>query len=136
MVRRSLVVWLVMLVVASVNGALRETLLIPAAGIHAGRAISVLMLSTLVFLLTYVTIRWIHPGTGREAWSIAGLWVALTLAFEFFGGHFLFGNSWQQLLEEYNVLQGRLWIVVLITIAVAPALCARARGVLTPVPPR
>jgi hypothetical protein len=132
MVRRSLAVWLVMLGVASVNGALREALLIPTTGVLAGRAISTLMLSVLVFLLTCFTIRWIRPGSSREAWSIGGLWVALTLGFEFLGGHFLFGDSWSQLLEEYNVLQGRIWILVLITIAIAPALCARSLGLLAP----
>jgi hypothetical protein len=130
-VRRSLVVWLLMLGGASVNGALRETLLIPTTGVLAGRAISTLILSLLVVLLTYLTIRWICPRSSREAWSIGGLWVALTLGFEFLGGHFLFGNSWSQLLEEYNVLQGRIWVLVLITIAIAPALCARSLGLLT-----
>ena len=136
MLRRALVVWVVMLGAASVNGALRETLLIPTMGVLAGRAISVLMLSVLVFLLTCFTIRWIRPRSSREAWSIGGLWVALTLGFEFLGGHFLFGNSWSQLLKEYNVLQGRIWILVLITIAIAPPLCARSLGLLTPVAPR
>jgi hypothetical protein len=65
MVRRSLVVWLVMLGVASVNGALRETLLIPTTGVLAGRAISTLMLSVLVFMLTCFTIRWIRPRSSR-----------------------------------------------------------------------
>jgi len=131
MVRRSLVVWLLMLGFASVNGALRETLLIPTAGVLAGRAISTLILSVLVVLLTYFTIRWIRPLSSGEAWRIGGLWVALTMGFEFLGGHFLFGNSWSQLLEEYNVLEGRIWILVLITIAIAPSLCARSLGLLT-----
>jgi hypothetical protein len=135
-VRRSLVVWLVMLGVASVNGALRETLLIPTTGVFAGRAISTLMLSVLVLLLTCLMIRWIRPRSGREAWSIGGLWVALTLGFEFLAGHFLFGNSWSQLLGEYNVLQGRIWILVLITIAIAPPLCARSLRLLAPAAPR
>jgi hypothetical protein len=131
MVRRSLVVWLLMLGGASINGALRETLLIPTTGVLAGRAISTLILSVLVVLLTYFTIRWIRPRSSREAWSIGGLWVALTLGFEFIGGYFLFGNSWSQLLDEYNVLQGRIWVLVPITIAIAPPLCARSLGLLT-----
>jgi hypothetical protein len=130
MVKRSLVIWMLMLVVASVNGAIREALLIPVLGDVIGRAVSTLMLSVLVLLLTYLTIQWIHPLSGRETWFIGGLWVALTLAFEFLAGHFLFGNPWSQLLEDYNVFRGRMWILVLITIAIAPRVCARMRGLL------
>jgi hypothetical protein len=54
----------------------------------------------------------------------------LTLGFECLVGHFLFGNPWSRLLEDYNVLRGRIWVLVLVTIAVAPRLCARVRGLL------
>jgi hypothetical protein len=117
---RAVIVWFVMLVVASVNGAFREAFLIPKLGDTAGRAISTVMLSTLVVVLTWATITWIHPRSHREAWMIGGLWVALTLAFEFVAGHYLFGKPWGELTEDYNVLQGRIWILVLLTIAVAP----------------
>src|SRR5688500_16359199 len=99
MVRRSLVVWVTMLVVASVNGAIREALLIPAIGVIAGRAISTVALCVLVLLLTWLTIRWIGPRSNRDAWIVGGFWVALTLGFEFLAGHFLFGDPWSQLLE-------------------------------------
>ena len=130
MVRRSLVVWVMMLVVASVNGAIRETLLIPAIGDAAGRAISTVALCVLVLLLTWLTIRWIEPRSSRDAWVVGALWVALTLGFEFLAGHFLFGDPWSQLLEDYNVFRGRIWILVLVTIAIAPRLCARVRALL------
>ena len=128
MVRRALVVWLLMLLAASANGAVRESLLIPIMGDVAGRALSTLMLSIIVVLLTWLTIQWIHPSGRRDSWIIGGLWVVLTLAFEFVGGHFLFGTQWSQLLEDYNVLRGRIWIVTLVTIAVAPRACARGRS--------
>ena len=130
MVSRALVVWVLMLVVASVNGAVREAVLIPGMGDGTGRAVSTLSLSGLVLLLTYLTIQWIHPRSSRETWVIGALWVALTLAFEFLAGHFLFGTAWSQLLEDYNVFRGRIWILVLITIALAPFVCARMRGLL------
>lgn len=130
MVGRSLAVWLLMLAVASANGAMRELLLIPATGEVAGRAISTVALSIVVLLLTWLTIRWMAPWSARDAWTIGGLWVALTLAFEFGAGHFLFGTPWSQLFEDYNVLRRRIWVLVLVTIAVAPYLCARARGLL------
>jgi hypothetical protein len=125
---RSLVVWFVMLVIASANGGVREAFLIPALGAVVGRAVSSVSLSVLILVLTFVAIRWIHPQSARDAWIIGGVWVILTLAFEFLAGHFLFGNPWNQLLEDYNVLRGRIWILVLVTTFVAPRLCAFARG--------
>jgi hypothetical protein len=119
-----------MLVVASVNGAIREALFIPRMGQLIGRAVSTLSLCGVIALLTYITIAWIRPRCRRETWFVGGLWVALTLGFEFLAGHFLFGNPWNQLLEDYNVLSGRIWVLVLVTIAIAPRLCAHARRLL------
>ena len=127
MLNRALVIWFVMLVAASMNGALREAVLIPAIGETGGRALSTVILCLLVLLLTWFTIRWIHPASTRDAWFIGGLWVVLTLAFELLAGHYLFGNPWRELLEDYNLARGRIWPLVLVTIAAAPPLCARAR---------
>lgn len=127
MVRRSLIVWFAMLIMASVNGGVREALLVPAMGPGAGRAVSTLLLCAIVFLLTYLTIRWIDPRPPRGVWIIGALWVALTLGFEFMAGHFLFGNPWSELLEEYNVFRGRIWILAVVSIFVAPWVCARTR---------
>ena len=129
MLRRAIVVWVVMLLFASANGALRQAVLIPSSGAVAGRAVSTVMLAALIALLTWVTIPWIRPHSNGEAWMIGGVWVALTLAFEFLAGHYLFGTPWEALLEDYNVVRGRIWILVLIVTMVAPPLCARARGV-------
>jgi hypothetical protein len=128
MLIRSLVVWFVMLVIASANGGVREAFLIPELGAVVGRAVSSVSLSLLILLLTFGAIRWIQPESARDAWIIGGVWVILTLAFEFLAGHYLFGNPWNQLLEDYNVLRGRIWILVLVTTFVAPRLCAFARG--------
>ena len=130
MLRRSLIVWLVMLVAASINGAFREAVLIPAIGKVSGGVISPLILMLVVVLLTWFTIRWIHPASTRDAWLIGGLWVVLTLAFEFLAGHYVFGTPWRKLLADYNVLAGRVWILVLVTTVFAPLLTARTGNLL------
>jgi len=125
---RSLAVWLVMLLGASINGAIREAWLIPNLGDPIGRAISTLILTILVMLLTCSTIRWIAPQSTRQAWVIGALWVALTLAFEFGAGRYLFGKPWNELTQDYDLSRGRIWILVITTTAVAPRLCFRARS--------
>jgi hypothetical protein len=88
-------------------------------------------LCVLILLLSLITIRWIRPVSAREAWAIGCLWLGLTASFELVAGHYLFGNSWNRLLEDYNVLGGRIWVLVLVTTAVAPRLSASARRLVT-----
>ena len=129
LVYRSLTVWFLILIVASINGAFREAWLISRFGEGAGRANSTVMLSAMVILVTWAAIGWIRPASPAHAWAIGTLWVLLTLAFEFLAGHYLFGKPWRELTEDYNVLRGRIWMLVLVTTALAPRLCAPLRGV-------
>jgi hypothetical protein len=126
---RSVVIWLAILATAIANGAFREGVLIPRMGETMGRAASTLLLSLAVIVVTWLTIGWIRPATSRDTWMIGGFWLALTLAFEFLGGHYLFGTPWRILLADYNVFNGRIWPLVLVTTFFAPALVARLKTI-------
>ena len=125
---RAVLIWCLLLALAVVNGAFREAVIIPRTGEVVGRAASTVTLSLLILLLSWATIVWVRPLSARDAWAAGGVWVALTLAFEFLAGHYLFGNPWSRLLEDYNVFRGRIWVLVLVTTAVAPWAAARMRG--------
>ena len=124
---RATLIWLNILVLAIANGAFRERVLIPRLGEAAGHVISTLMLSAAVVLVAVLTIQWIGPGTTRDAWTIGAFWLALTLAFEFLGGHYLFHTPWQTLLADYRIQDGRIWPLVLVATLIAPALAATLR---------
>jgi hypothetical protein len=127
MVRRGVTVWLIILLLANLNGALRELLLSPALGESVGRAVSTVLLAGLVLLVAWLTIRWIGPRTAPEALLLGVTWLLLTLAFEFGAGHFLFRKSWDELLVDYDLGRGRIWILVPITTLLAPVWAARVR---------
>jgi hypothetical protein len=127
MVMRAGLIWCVLLAIASINGIAREAILIPRIGDVVGRAASSLALSAFIAILTWISIRWIAPQSSQQAWSVGLIWVALTLGFEFLAGHYLFHNPWSRLLEDYNVVRGRIWILVLITTLVSPRVCAGIR---------
>lgn len=127
---RAIVVWFAVLALASLNGAAREGWLIPRFGKPVGRALSTVILCALVYLTTWLTIDWIHPTRAGEALGIGVLWLALTLAFEFLAGHFLFQKPWAVLLEDYDLSRGRVWVAVLIVVLLAPLWTARMRGLL------
>jgi hypothetical protein len=120
---RCFAVWMLLLVVAVANGAAREFLLVPRLGAQTGHVVSTLVLCAAILVVALLTIRWIAPRGRRGALWVGGAWLALTLGFEFLAGHYLFGNSWEKLLADYNLLRGRVWILVLIATLFAPA-CA------------
>jgi hypothetical protein len=132
MIWRALAVWIAILVLANVNGALRELWLIPHMGAVPGRTLSTLLLSGLVFLLTWLTIGWIHPSTRSEALAIGAFWLVLTLAFEFLAGHYIFRKPWADLLVDYDITRGRIWILVLVVVLLAPLWTGRLKGLLGP----
>lgn len=124
---RAAVVWLAILVLAVLNGALRDGFVSPRLGETAGRAISTVLLSLFVFAAAYVSHRWIGAKSSGEALQVGIFWTALTLAFEFLAGHYLFGDPWEKLLAEYNVLRGRTWPLVLLATLFSPFLVSKLR---------
>jgi hypothetical protein len=131
MYRRAFMVWLAILVLASVNGAVRDFGLTPVLGNTIARALSTILLCALVLLVTWSAIGWIGPTDGRQALSVGVMWLLLTLAFEFLGGHYAFRKPWAALLADYDVTQGRIWILALIVTLFAPPWAARRLGLVT-----
>ena len=129
MIGRAGLVWLGLLAVAVGNGALRQGVLVPRMGETVGRALSSVTLSAAILVMAWLTIGWLAPRSAEGAWRIGGLWLALTLAFELLAGHYLFGTPWSTLLADYDLRRGRIWVLVLITTAVAPLVAARLRGI-------
>ena len=128
MILRSVLGWLAILVLAFANGAVRQGLLIPRIGERGGHVVSTLLLAALVLVASWLLVPWIRPESLREAWGIGGLWLVLTLAFEFLAGHFLFGDPWKRLLAEYDITAGRIWVLVLACTLLGPVLAYWTRA--------
>ncbi|MBK8498381.1 MAG: hypothetical protein IPL52_06075 [Flavobacteriales bacterium] len=128
---KAILLWLVLMVLAIGNGTLRIKLIIPYTGLTAGLAISTVMLCALILLATWLSIRWLGPHDAAQALGIGMLWLAMTLAFEFGAGHFLFKKSWSELLVDYDITQGRIWVLVPCVTAMAPWWMAKVRGLFT-----
>ena len=128
MLARSVLIWFVLLTLAIANGAVREGLLSPRIGRGAGHVVSTVLLSAVILLVGWVAVPWIGPRSIQESWLIGLTWVALTVAFEFLGGHFLFGRPWTLLFADYNLLAGRIWVMVLIVSLITPVVSYTRRG--------
>lgn len=113
-----LLLWFPMLVLAILNGSAREWYkqFMPES---RARQLSTLSLLVLFTLYIWGVVEAFPPRSDREAVYIGLLWLLLTLAFEFGFGR-LRGNTWKQLFAEYDLLSGKLWILVPVWVAVAP----------------
>jgi hypothetical protein len=127
MLLRATCVWLGILVLANLNGALRELLLVPSLGTASAHIFSTLVLSAVVAGVTWLTIRWVGPQSQAEAFRVGGGWLALTLGFEILAGHFLFRKPWTVLLADYDLSAGRIWILVPLVTFFAPPWAWRRR---------
>lgn len=127
---KAVLLWFMLMVLAIANGTVRIKLIIPHTGLTMGLAISTLMLCALILFATWLSIRWMGPDDAQQALGIGALWLALTLAFEFGAGHFLFKKPWSELLLDYDLSRGRIWVLVPIVTTLAPWLMAKARGLI------
>ncbi len=116
--------WVPMLLLAIANGALREWVFRKYVGELAAHQLSTFSLVVLFTVYIGMIIKYITPASPGQAVLIGLFWLALTLLFEFGFGRYR-GNPWEKLLEDYNLLRGRLWIFVPVWVAVAPYLFYR-----------
>ncbi len=124
---KSFVIWIGILLLAIANGALREAILIPKLGAHAGLILSGVLLSALIVGVAYLSLPWLGAYRPSHLWSVGIGWLLLTLVFEFSFGLWQ-GKSWPTLLESYTFEGGNIWPVVLFVTVLAPTLVAKLRG--------
>lgn len=130
MYTHAVIIWFAILIVAIANGAVRANLLIPWAGEDLGHVLSTISLCIAILAVTWASVECIGVSARRDAVRVGLLWLGMTVAFEFLGGHYLFGTRWTQLLADYNLARGRIWVLVLLTTTITPLLAAHARGLL------
>ena len=128
MIPRALVVWFGLMVLAILNGIARNSLLSPRIGEQSAHVVSTISLCGLILILTWITNPWIAPGSTKAALGVGLFWFAMTLSFEFLAGHYVFKHTWDKLFADYNLLRGRVWVLVLVTTLLAPPFVERIRG--------
>lgn len=122
----ALAVWLLFLLSAMGLGVMRQTVVEPVLGQQAAHVIGTVSLAALMLGIMALFVRHIGPGgTQRHLWIIGLSWLVLTVGFELLLFHFVAGVPWKVLLAEYNVLQGRVWLLVPATALLGPPLVGR-----------
>ena len=119
--------WVGMMLLAIANGGLRDLLYKSHLGDLAAHQLStVLLLLLLAGYFRLLANAW-PLASASQAWTVGLRWLLLTLAFEFGFGHCIAGQSWSDLFADYNILAGRVWILVPLWVLVGPALFRHPR---------
>jgi hypothetical protein len=112
--------WFVMLIVSVANGAVRDfTYGKHMTELHAHQ-LSTLSGMVLLGTVIFAFVRRWPPASDRQALFIGLFWMLLTVVFEFIFFHFVAGHTWAELLANYDLLHGRIWVLLLAWITLAP----------------
>jgi len=112
--------WLLLFVAMFANGAIRVLVLQPELGEALARQLASLSGVALVLLVSWLFVRWSPEAKSAELWWVGVAWLSATVGFEFLFGRFVSGLSWHALLADYNILRGRLWSLILISVSLGP----------------
>jgi len=121
--------WIPMLVIAVANGALRQATFAKVMPELRAHQLSTLIGAVLMGLFIWFVVRRWPPASGRQALLIGLVWLLLTVAFECFMGLALAHRPLSQVVQDYNVFSGRVWVLFLIWLALAPWVFFRIRAV-------
>lgn len=125
MLLRYILAWFPMILIAIVNATIRETVYRKYWDDLLAHQISTITGIGLFSLYIWGLAQLWKLNSPQQALIIGLIWLLMTIAFEFLFGHYVVKQPWSALLADYNILKGRLWILVPIWITIAPWLFYR-----------
>ena len=112
--------WFAFPFVAILNATLRELIYKKPLGDLAAHQISTATGIVFFGIIFYFIFKKWKIEFVKHAIFIGLIWLGLTILFEFGFGHYIMGNPWQKLLQDYNLAEGRVWSLFLAWITIAP----------------
>ena len=125
MIAKYVLVWFLLAVVAIANGVIRQSTYGNIVSDLAAHQISTITAILASGAVVWVASRFWPIESAAQAWTIGLLWLVMTVVFEFGFGHFVAGHSWTHLLADYNVFDGRVWLLFLVWVTVLPIVVYR-----------
>ena len=115
------ILWLGMALFAIANGYMGNTYITPRLGNYGNHLYKTLSFVPVIFLFAgFYALQTRGELWLTSAWFVSCFWISLTILFEFVFGHYVLGNSWEVLIADYRIWQGRLWLLILLSDAIAP----------------
>ena len=125
----TIVTW-VMFVLANVgNERINEALASPELNEYGGHVFSVLRLLAFIIIVSYVFISrlQIRRYSQADLLFIGIVWFGLSVAFDIVYKHYFGRSTWEMVILEYNILEGRIRALVLLAELLAPYLFGARR---------
>ena len=102
---RASLVWMLIMLAETGHGVVREVFIAPAIGGLRARQLGVLIGCVIIFVIAWLTARWMGASSRRQQLRVGAYWVLLTLVFEVSLGRAL-GMSWSRIFSDYNLVRG------------------------------
>ena len=122
---RYIIVWIPMLGLAIANGALRQLTFGKTLSEVRAHQLSTAIGAGLIGLFIWAVFRLWPPASAGQAWAAGAVWLVLTVLFETAMGRFIQHRSWPELVRDYNLFAGRVWVLFLVWLALATYLFYR-----------
>jgi hypothetical protein len=118
------------------NGVARRVGYEQRLGELRAHQVSTATATTLLAAYTFLLDRRWPLASAGDAAVVGAAWAGATAAFEFGLGHYVAHMPWTELIRDYDLRHGRLWSLVLVTLAASPgvAYLTRTRSVASPIP--
>ena len=97
--RRAVLAWMLIILAETTHGVIRELFLAPQIGDLRARQMGVAIGCGIIFVIAWLTARWLNARSRGALLAIGALWVVLTLIFEFAVGRAT-GASWNRILSD------------------------------------
>lgn len=120
--------WFPLVIIAVINGVVRNGIYRKYMGELLAHQVSTIVGITLFGIFIWLATNKWQIESASQAFLIGVMWLVMTVIFEFTFGHYVFGNPWSKLLNDYNILKGRIWVLVLIWITIAPYIFYKLRS--------
>jgi hypothetical protein len=117
---RYVVAWILMVFIAIANGILRQLAFAKTMSETRAHQLSTLTGSVAIGAFIWFTVRTYPPSSNGQALLIGLVWGVSTILFESFMGLVLQRRSVREILHEYNLLAGRVWLLFLVWLVAAP----------------
>lgn len=119
MLSKYFILWIPMIVIAFANATFRQLVFNKHTNGLKAHQLSTITLIILCSVYVWWIFPHLHIPDVQQAFVAGGLWVLLTVLFEFVLGLFS-GRSMSFLLRDYNLIAGRIWLFFLLWLFFLP----------------
>ncbi len=130
MIARGILIWLVIIMAEILHGIIRARFLVPRVGDWRARQIGVFTGSVIIFVISLLSVHWLHASSASQLLFVGLLWAALTSGFEFLFGRYVARYSWERILSDFNLFRGGLMPLGLAAMGLCPLVAGLLLGVI------